>query len=290
VLAGPAKIGKSFLCWNIAFSVAMGGIALSDIEVVNKRNVLYLALDDDESLLQSRHNMILQGETAPDNVLIVNSQNLIKFDTTGLRKIERIVDDNRIELMIVDTLAHVRPDLKSAKHKTAYDIDYQSLMPIHKFAHRKNMGIILVTHTRKNVDTDNPFNQIQGSTGIQAGCDTLFMLTRNKSQGSYTDLQITGRRLQSKDLTMELCQGGMWKVIGEPDDFVEESPEGNEVLSVLACTKGASLSPAEVAKKVGITVKACQMRLTRLAKSGQIIKVGHGKYIHVNYNVTRNTA
>ena len=79
-------------------------------------------------------------------------------------------------------------------------------------------------------------------------------------------------------------------MIGEPDDFVEESPEGNEVLSVLACTKGASLSPAEVAKKVGITVKACQMRLTRLAKSGQIIKVGHGKYIHVNYNVTRNTA
>ena len=290
VLAGPAKIGKSFLCWNIAFSVAMGGMALSDIAVEKNRNVLYLALDDDESLLQSRHDMILGGETPPDNLFIINSQNLIKFDATGLRRIERVVDDNRIDLMIVDTLAHVRPELKSGKHKTSYDIDYQSLMPIQQFAHRKNMGIILVTHTRKNVDTENPFNQIQGSTGIQAGCDTLFMLTKNKSQGSYADLHIIGRRMQSKDLTLELCQGGMWKVIGEPDDFVMESPEGNEVLSVLARAKGDPLSPTEVAEEVGIAVKTCQMRLTRLAKSGQITKVGHGKYIHTNYNTLRNTA
>ena len=290
VLAGPAKIGKSFLCWNIAFSVAMGGIALSDIEVEEKRNVLYLALDDDEALLQSRHSMILGGETPPENVFIVNSQNLIKFDATGLRKIERIVDDNRIELMIVDTLAHVRPEPKSGKHKTSYDIDYQSLMPIHQFAHRKNMGIILVTHTRKSVDTENPFNQIQGSTGIQAGCDSLFMLTKNKSQGNYVDLHITGRRMQSKDITLELCQGGIWKVIGEPDDFIEQSPESNEVLSVLARAKGDPLTPSEIAEELGIEVKTCQMRLKKLVGSGEAVKVGHGQYIHTNYNTLLNTA
>ena len=290
VLAGQAKIGKSFLCWNIAFSVAMGGIALSDIEVEEKRNVLYLALDDDEALLQSRHAMILGGETPPDNVFIVNSENLIKFDATGLRRIEKIVDDNRIELMIVDTLAHVRPELKSGKYMTAYDIDYQTLMPIQRLAHRKNMGIILVTHTRKNVDLDYNFNQIQGSTGIQAGCDSLFMLTKNKSQGSYADLQIIGRRLQSKELTLELRQGGIWKVAGEPDDFIEESPEGNEVLSLLARAKGNPLKPSEIAGELGIEVKTCQMRLKKLVGSGEAVKVGHGQYTHTNYNTLLNTA
>ena len=84
ILAGPAKIGKSFLCWNLAFAVSMGGIAVSALDIPQQRNVLYLALDDDAALIQERHAMMLAGETPPNNLHIADASNTIKFDTIGL--------------------------------------------------------------------------------------------------------------------------------------------------------------------------------------------------------------
>ena len=284
LLAGPAKIGKSYMCWNIALAVAMGGIAFSAINVEEKRNVLYLALDDNIELIQDRHKALLEGETAPKNLHMFTNQNEVKFDTAGLRKLEHFIDTNNIELIIADTLTHVKPSAIVARNKTAYDIDYEALIPIQRFAHNKKIGIILVTHTTKGQDLDNPFNQIQGSSGIQAGCDNMFMLTRSKAEGGHCELQTTGRRIHAVDYAVEKLDGGHWKIIGEADTFIGNSAEANDVLKVLESANGEPVTPKEIAEAVDITVNTATQRIKRLLDKCEIVKVSRGKYIHANYN------
>ena len=281
VLAGPAKIGKSFLCWNLAFASALQGLALERFEIDAPSNVLYLALDDDERLLQERHKMIMNGDTLPNNVFIADNSNLITFNPAGLHKIEQIINEKAVELLIVDTWMHVRPEAVNTNGKTAYDIDYQALIPIQRFAHRKNIAIILVTHTRKGADLDNPFNQIQGSMGMQAGCDTLMMLSRGDN-GNAT-LKVAGRRVQDTEYIAELKNGGVWSVVGDAEDF-SESDAINQIVQILLECEGIPLSPKQIQEESRLGKNIVAKRLERAVEEGVAIKVGRGKYIHANFH------
>ncbi len=61
LLAGPPKIGKSWLALNIAISVATGTKAFGHFETV-KGMVLYLAYEDSERRLNQRLNMIIKSK------------------------------------------------------------------------------------------------------------------------------------------------------------------------------------------------------------------------------------
>lgn len=281
VLAGPAKIGKSFLCWNLAFASALQGLALERFDIESRSNVLYLALDDDERLLQERHKMIMNGETLPDNVFIADNSNLITFNPAGLHKVEQIINEKAIELLIVDTWMHVRPEAINTNGKTSYDIDYQALIPIQRFAHRKNIAIILVTHTRKGADLDNPFNQIQGSMGMQAGCDTLMMLSRGDN-GNAT-LKVAGRRVQDTEYIAELKNGGTWSVVGDVEDFCE-SDAINQIVEILLECEGVPLTPKQIQEDSKLGKNIVAKRLERAVEEGVAVKVGRGKYIHANFH------
>ena len=281
ILAGPAKIGKSFLCWNLAFASALQGLALERFDIDTPSNVLYLALDDDERLLQERHKMIMNGETLPENVFIADNSNLITFNPAGLHKIEQIINEKSIELLIVDTWMHVRPEVLNANGKTAYDIDYQALIPIQRFAHRKNISILLVTHTRKGADLDNPFNQIQGSMGMQAGCDTLMMLSRGDN--GHATLKVAGRRVQDTEYLAELKNGGIWSVVGDADDFCE-SDAVNEIVELLLECQGTPLTPTQIQEETGLGKNTVAQRLKKAVKESVAVKVGRGQYIHANFH------
>lgn len=281
ILAGPPKIGKSFLCWNIAFAAALQGLALERFEVENPSNVLFLALDDDEQLLKDRHKMIMNGEKVPDNVFFADNSNLITFNPAGLHKIEHVINEKAIELLIVDTWEHVRPEATNTNGKTSYNIDYQALIPIQRFAHRKNIAIILVTHTRKGADLDNPFNQIQGSTGMQAGGDTLMMMSRGEDR--QASLKVTGRRLQDTEYIAQLKNGGIWSIIGDSDDFCE-SEAVNEISALLLECEGIPLTPKQIQEETGLGKNTVAKRLEKAVKEDVAIKVGRGQYIHANYH------
>ena len=213
ILAGDAKIGKSFFAWNIALAVALGGMALSEFSIETPRNVTYLALEDPKALLKDRIKMMTGDSLTPNNLHIINHLPF-KFDNVGLKILEQLVEDTQSDLVIVDTWKHVCPDTIN-QNGSAYDVDYQSLIPVQNFTHTKNIAMMLVTHTRKASDVDNVFNQIQGSMGIQAGCDTLMMLTRNSGAHS---LHVTGRRIIQDEYAMTMTDG-IWKMEGSADDY-----------------------------------------------------------------------
>lgn len=278
IIAGPPKIGKSFLCWNLAFAAAMQGVALSAITVEEQSNVLYLALDDDRKLLQQRHQEILKDQNIPKNVYLIDSESNVMLNSVGLHQLERYVDKYQTNFVIVDTWQHARPELPNTNKKTSYDIDYELLIPIRKFAHRKNIAIMLVTHTRKGSDLDNPFNMIQGSTGIQAGCDTLLMLTK---EGDAPVLRTSGRRVFYNEYSMTLADG-LWQM-HEYEPQVRTSDEAERVLEALKEMKGEKFTIEALAKQLDVKKNTLEQRIKRMVDREQIIKIGRGHYVHPDY-------
>lgn len=69
MLAGPPKIGKSWLALGLAVAVATGGKALGTIDVTTGA-ALYLALEDTPRRLQARLRKVLANDPAPDNLTL----------------------------------------------------------------------------------------------------------------------------------------------------------------------------------------------------------------------------
>src|SRR5690606_37889798 len=69
LLAGPPKVGKSWMSLGLALSVAAGGQAMDSVPVEGGP-VLYLALEDTPRRLQTRMRKILGGDRAPASLTL----------------------------------------------------------------------------------------------------------------------------------------------------------------------------------------------------------------------------
>lgn len=261
VLAGPAKIGKSYFCWNIALAVAMGGIVFSEIDLTQRRNVTYLSFEDSDALLKRRLSAMC--EVMPNNLFILHDLDRKKLDAEGLKLLKQHIDDTQSELIFVDTWAHVAPPTDNKG--TSYNQDYEALIPIHKFANRHNIGIVLVTHTRKATDIDNPFNQIQGSTGVQAGCDTMMMLSHDS--GAKT-LYVKGKNMVETTHAFTVDEG-IWCLEGDAQTF-QQGELRKHIVSLLAEAGDLGLSAGDLIDLTGKKDSNVRNTLRRMIKDGEI--------------------
>ena len=261
ILAGPPKIGKSFFCWNMALAVAMGGVAFSKIIIPEQHNVSYLSLEDPPALLKDR--LAMMSDEMPGNLHIVNDMQGKKLDAVGLKILDQHLDETASEMLVVDTWMHVSPDVDVKG--TAYDIDYNALIPIQKFSQRRNIAVVLVTHTRKAVDVDNVFNQIQGSVGMQAACDTLMMLSHDS--GSKT-LHLSGRRIESNQFAFTIDEG-IWKLEGDAEEY-HGSELRREIISLLKEAGDVGLSAGDIADMTGKKDSSIRQTLRRMVKDNDI--------------------
>nr|SBO91133.1 DNA repair protein RadA [Nonomuraea gerenzanensis] len=72
LLAGPPKVGKSWLSLGLGIAVASGAKALEAIEL-EPGPVLYLALEDTARRLQNRMGKILSGQPAPRDLTLATT-------------------------------------------------------------------------------------------------------------------------------------------------------------------------------------------------------------------------
>ena len=210
ILAGAPKCGKSFwvtqLCWCVAEGVPFLGFSTQQAEA------LYLALEDTPERLQGRLNRMFGVEWSGDQFHL-----MFQTELQGKSLIERldkfIFEHPDIRLIVIDTLQRVRTGDGSAY---SYGNDYESILPFKTFTDTHDLALILVHHTRKNTEDDNPFNQISGTNGLFGAADGAFVL---RVQEGETVLDYTGRDLPAQQYGLkfdrEICQ---WKLlrVGKP--------------------------------------------------------------------------
>jgi len=170
LLAGPPKIGKSWLALWLAVGCAWEGTLLG--RPVKKTGVIYFALEDNKRRYQQRLNMVLCGRPCPRN--LYQAYTLPKMAEDLCAKLEATLNFyGDVGLVIIDTLAIIR-DRQVGKGLAEFD--HETLFPLSELARRRRIAIVIVSHNRKT-----PGGGVQeivaGSHAITATVDSGIVLT-----------------------------------------------------------------------------------------------------------------
>ena len=206
VISGASKIGKSWLMLWLALMVAQG-IPVWGLPTLHC-GVLYLSLENTQRRIKDRlYNLT---DNAPDNLYFAVTAGLIGG---GLEKqvTDFLTEHPDIKLVIIDTLQKVRDSRGSTGKTGMYGNDYDDISRIKSIADSFDISIVLVHHLRKLQDSDDPFNDVSGSTGIIGAADTNFILRRKRS-GNDATLLVSGRDVEYQELTLQF-NNLVWELV-----------------------------------------------------------------------------
>ncbi|MFI7641320.1 AAA family ATPase [Nonomuraea sp. NPDC049400] len=147
LLAGPPKVGKSWLslATAVAVAVAGGGKALEAIKV-EPGPVLYLALEDTPRRLQSRMSKVLGDNPAPRGLTLATACETLPRG--GDQAIARWLERNPgARMVVIDVFAKIR--VTTPPGLSAYDADYTAMSRAKNQADTYGVAVVLVHHVRK---------------------------------------------------------------------------------------------------------------------------------------------
>jgi hypothetical protein len=290
ILAGPPKIGKSWLVLALCIAIVWGRKVWGHVEV-EPGHVLYLAMEDSERRLQNRLRLLLKDEQQPLPPLDGLHFQIIwnRLDDGGLDELESWLDAHPdCRLVIVDTLAKVKPGTKG--RGTAYEEDYNALGALQQMANARGVAVVCIHHLRK-ATSDDPFEMMSGSTGLTGVADTLMVLKRGRGEAE-AELIVTGRDIEEQSLAMKFDpRFGSWQVLGDATEH-KQSETRQKILEALRIA-GEPLAPKETWESLGgdtspVSYSAVRVRLPQMADEGTVMKVGNKYKPHNSHNSRNN--
>ena len=282
---GGPKVGKSWLALHLASAVSSGGYFMGSIPV-EKREVLYLALEDSERRLKSR--LLKQNGIANDNFYIETAVSWKGGITTLSAYLKEYQNTG---LVIIDTLFMFSPISDTNK----YSDTYSPVSAIQRIATKKEVPIILIHHTRKGAkgDTGEAWaDEGMGSQGINGACDTIILLKKPDGRPEGT-MRIKGRDVEEKCFNVvfdkDICS---WRITGEGEIVRAEPKAQAEILSLLKEAGQDGMKTGDIAKALEKQPNAINNLLTALQCAGKVVNISRGIWaysqIHDNSQMNKN--
>lgn len=277
VLAGRPKLGKSWLALNLASYVALGLRALGKFEVT-KGTTLYYALEDNRRRLQRRLKTMFPTGGAPAGMGL--SVSLPRLNDGGIDALEGALDlrpDCR--LVVVDTLARIRPPKK--KNEDSYQADADFGARLQKIAFERSLGLVIVHHLRK-AESEDVFERVSGTTGLTGSADAILVLERQRGTSDAV-LHATGRDIEEAEYALRFDSTlGSWSCLGAAQE-VRLTRERQEVIDLLRRAPGA-MTPKEIAELLGKPAGAVRGLLWKMSKDGHVrVGLKTGTYVPASY-------
>jgi hypothetical protein len=278
LLVGAPKLGKSWLCLGLAVAVASGGKALGKINV-ERGSVLYLALEDPARRLQNRLEAVLGADPFPDKLTFATE---LPRMPDGLRFIDGwLVDHPDARLVIVDVLRKIRPSIDGRGN--AYNEDYDTLGALKALADQHGVALVVVHHTRKQVDEGDVFNEVSGSTGLTGAADAILIAKRARNEVDAV-LHVTGRDIPEQEYGLswanETCS---WSLLDEPVSIATMPPTQRKIHAHLDAV--VSDTPKGISEATALSSGTVKGTLSRMTHKGTVDTDGNGNYF---LKVTRN--
>lgn len=297
IVAGPPKVGKSWLVLALALAVAGGGLALGCLPC-QPRPVLYLALEDGHRRLQSRARQLLgPGTPIPagfDYLLnIPEGANAVSVVTEWLKG-----HPSARPFVIIDTLGKTR-GAGPGPGTNAYQQDYTAVGDLKKVIDEvPGAGMLIVHHTRKSEagrgaqGTGDFVEALSGTFGLSGAADYAMVLSRKRGTEDGA-LALTGRDMIERTVAMTRDKSsGLWTLDGgsieaaeqalfERAETVDLSPEQQKMRDVvIGRWRDSQLptSPADAATALGCTPTKAAVYLSRLVDAGVLSKPARGLY------------
>jgi AAA domain/Transcriptional regulator, AbiEi antitoxin len=283
LLVGPPKIGKSWLVLAAALAAASGGRALGI--KVERRPVLYLALEDGDRRLQDRCRRLLAGPISEAFEYLTRVEHGRVLDTIAAW-LER--EHDAPPLVILDTLGKVMP--QALPGESAYQRDYRVGTALAGLA-AAHPGIAMLTNHHDRKANSNDFvDSVSGTHGLAGAADTILVLTRDRGETAAL-LQVTGRDVPEGEYALTFTDGAVWDLDGA--DLGEAAKHAREARATAGLGDRSAevvrfagqhpdgVTPAQVAKELGVEQNAARAYLSRLAEAGRLSKPRRGLYTPV---------
>jgi len=268
VLAGPPKLGKSCLVYQIAVEVALGGELLG--RDIDQGDVLYLALEDGKRRGQTRLRAALGERLMPRGRLEVRWA-AAKLGS-GLE--QELIDwlDNHLDarLVAIDTLQRVRG--KSDSRRNAYEVDVEDLGRLQDIFKDRTVGLLIVHHSKKDAG-DDFLASVSGTYGITGSVDTTLVIQRKRLE-VVGKLVVTGRDVAEIEDAVQF-NGLTWS--SAPRSLAEASFERAEVYK--AIEQHGPVFATAIAERIGSTRTAVQRLVEKLVIDGAVVRATGGYVI-----------
>lgn len=284
LMAGPPKIGKSWMTLDIALGCSEGDIVLGGIKV-DKRPVFLMALEDGERRLKARMRQL--GRTPTANLHIATKVEPLLI----LATITEFLTHNPTGLVIVDTFALARRE--PARGENPYLADYKAGRDFKAVTDAfPGSALLAVHHTRKQGAADW-MDTVSGSQGVNGSADFTLALTRERQSDTGT-LNVTGRDIAEGEysVTVTDCR---WSLDGVDLHAAAEAARrraseareqkssklGDRMLKALAFVQSRpdmDTKPKDLASYLDVGPAIASNVLTRLVDGDHITKSGYGTY------------
>lgn len=270
VLAGRQKLGKTWLAIDWAIAVALGGVAMGSIDC-EAGDVLYIDLENGQRRIQSRIKTLFEHcEQVPDMSRLnwaTESPALDRGFTNRLEMWRLSVKHPR--MVVIDVLQRIKPP--GNKNQNAYESDYSTWAPLQEWATKHGVAVLGLHHTKKG-GAEDPLEALSGSNGLSACADTTIVL--DQDQNGRT-LYVRGRDIEEKETAVTFVTG-QWSIIGNASD-VRRSDERRVILDALIDNNEA-MTPSQLVSATGQPSANIRQLLFKMAKNGEVYKIGRGKY------------
>ena len=265
VLAGPPKLGKSCLVYQIAVEVALGGELLG--REIAQGDVLYLALEDGKRRGQTRLRAALGDRSMPRGRLEVRWSAAKLGEGLERELLDWLDQHPDARLVAIDTLQRVRA--RGDARRNAYEVDVEDLARLQDIFKDRAVGLIIVHHSKKDAG-DDFLASVSGTYGITGSADTTLVIQRKRLE-TFGKLVVTGRDVQEVEEPVQF-NGMTWS--SAPRSLAEASFEQAEVYKVIEAE--GPIFPKAIADLIGSTRDAVQKLVEKLVAGGSVARARGG--------------
>jgi hypothetical protein len=266
-LAAKPKIGKTNLAMNMGLAIASdGGVALGNATVQRHGRVLMLNLDGSRRGSYDRFSTMTESvEAAPDRFDLLHG-GFPEVGDGALDLLREYVEENPdTELVIVDTLQHLRPT--SDGRRNVYHEDYDFVHPISEFGRETDTSVLLVHHLNK-LNNGDELDKVSGSTGLTGAVENVMILDRARGE-SHATLSIRPREDQEEDFDLKFDGQIQTWIVGR-EHYEPKSSMRQNIYDFLCEVEQSTLG--NIAEAVGKSTDSVSKRLTEMKQNGAPIK------------------
>jgi KaiC/GvpD/RAD55 family RecA-like ATPase len=260
LLAGKPKVGKSWLALQMALTCVQLG-----------KRVVYYALEDTPARLQKRLKTLgIESAEGIPNLLFFFFE-LPSIDRGAIDELKDCIEEYKPDLIIIDPLARIKPYVKG---KDVFTEEYRALEKLKEIT-KEGVSLLLVHHARK-MQSDDPLDEVLGSTGQTAVADNIMILKRARGEKAGA-LYLILRDFESLDLGLRFENG--WKIEGRAKEVMLAEAQ-RRIVEAIRTLEGAGekATVKAIAELVQKPAGAVKVALFELIQKGVVQRKERGIY------------
>lgn len=283
VLAGRPKMGKSYLALNLALAITKGGMFLSHFPMQYEGDVLYLALEDNESRMYGRICALLGEDEEPPPNLWLDYYAPTLDEGVLTQEIEEWIQLPEVKqprLIVIDIFRMVQSS--RGRKDDIYELEYSDMTQLTKLARTYNVHILIVTHLNKSYSAvEDMADAVMSSTAITGGASGIWVLSGRGEERCDAELHISGKDIPrwSCGLQQIRLDGHMdWKALGDINSVLQGDVK-IEILTTLFKWDGRAPTQTELRDALSSRIDRGNFaRLLKKMRADALIKVERNRY------------